>query len=152
MTHGMKTALVSGIFTILGAAIGASMGVFQEDIRNSLNTAASNQNQYLLGSWDTVTPRPSSMEPDNINITTVRGNLVKGVGTTRKFGDYDLVGRAGELAVSFSYTGKREQQRYLTGAIVLKKVNSNLMTGGWTEYRLNGDVVTGTTTWRRAPK
>ena len=67
-------------------------------------------------------------------------------------GEYDLDGRAAELAVSFSYRGRCDQQKYLPGAIILKKVNPNEMTGGWTQYMLNGEVVSGTTTWTRAPK
>lgn len=146
---------------VITAAIGAAVsiitfvgGIYQEEIRNAFNSTATSQNEYLvgkwIGTWNITSPAKKSLPSDTITITRVRGTLVKGVGSTAELGDYDLDGRATDLAVSFSYTGKNEQQRQLPGAIVLKKVNPNLMTGAWTQYMLDGGVVSGTTEWRRA--
>jgi hypothetical protein len=156
MTDTVKAAVITGVIGGFFGILTFVGGIYQEDIRNYFNSGATSQNQFLvgkwIGTWNIVSPEKKSLPPDTITITTVRGTLVKGVGSTPELGDYDLDGRATDLAVSFSYTGKSDQQRQLPGAIVLKKVNPNLMTGAWTQYMLSGDVVSGTAEWRRAPK
>jgi hypothetical protein len=136
------------------AGLGLFVGAFQEDITNLLHFAASRRNDYLRGEWNCTwitsqAPKPRDPIQDRVNLTLVRGNLVRGKGTTADYGDWEMEGRVADLAVSFAYAG-RDQQRNLPGAIVLKKVSNDEMAGAWAQYALSGDVISGTTTWRRA--
>jgi hypothetical protein len=149
----MEVEIVVKVVEVVGAGVvGAIFNAYQEDITNALHFRASKSNDYLLGTWDctwdTLAPAPRSPIHDRVDITRVSGNLVKGKGRTEKFGDRDLDGRVADLAVSFSYTGRREQ-RNLPGAIVLKKVSNSEMSGAWAQYFATGDVISGTTAWRR---
>ena len=139
---------------VVGAVLGGVIGVFREDIRNLLDRKTRRRNEYLLDAWDctwnTLEPKPEPQILDRVTITSVRGNVVKAVGTTPKFGVWDADGRAAYLAVSFSYSG-REAQQNLIGAIALKKVQNNVMSGAWAQYSGSGDVVSGTTEWHRVP-
>lgn len=147
----VTAAIIGAVCT---AGLGLLVGAFQEDITNLLHFAASRRNDYLLGEWNcnwvtTQAPSPRAPIQDRVNLTQVRGNLVRGKGTTANFGDWEMDGRVAELAVSFSYAG-RNQHRNLPGAIVLKKINNDEMAGAWAQYSPSGDVISGTTVWRRA--
>ena len=151
----MQVEVVAAIVGAVGTIVGVVLGAFQEDIRNIFHFSASKKNEYLLGdwvcTWDTLAPAAKPQIKDSVQITRVRGNLVKGVGKTPDIGDWDMDGRVGYLAVSLSYSGKGEK-RHLVGAIVLRKDKLNEMTGAWAQYSGSGDVISGTTVWRRAPR
>src|SRR5260370_37636497 len=143
------------IIAICSAAVGGTITVFREDIRNIFNFGASGANEYLLGAWDcsstTLAPARPQIQ-DTVKITRVRGNSVKGVGTTPTFGNWDLDGRVAHLAVSFSHSG-RGSQKHVPGAIVLKKDGNDRMSGAWAQYSGTGEeVISGTTEWHRAPR
>jgi hypothetical protein len=142
------------VVPIVIAVVSVTVTVFREDIRNFFNFSARRENEYLRGvwecTWDTLVPSAPARPQikDTVTITRVSGNLVKAVGNTTGFGAWDLNGRVAHLAVSFSYTGRGGHQ-HLPGAIVLKKVNNNSMSGAWAQYTDSADVISGTTEWRR---
>lgn len=146
MQPQVEAAMLSGIFGIVGVAI----GTFQEEIRSAFHLA-SRKNNYLLDlwncTWDTQAPAIRPQIRDTVTITHVHGNLIKGKGSTPGWGRWDLEGRASDLAVCFTYLGKEKQ--HLLGSTVLKKVNNDEMTGVWAQYSEDGDVLSGITSWRR---
>jgi hypothetical protein len=84
-----------------------------------------------------------------VNIISVSGNLIKGNGSTPGYGTWNMDGRVAHLALSASYSGEAIN-RNLPGSLVLKIVNNDEMSGAWAQYSRTGDVLSGTTSWRRA--
>ena len=150
----MEKEITAGIIGAVGAVVGAAIAGFKDEIKNFFRFRASKDNQYLLGTWDctwvALTSPPNEPIKDSVKITSVSGNLVKGAGSTPGGGDWELDGKAADLAVSFSYSVPQQQQ-FRPGAVVLKKDNPNQMSGAWAEYKVHGDVQSGTTTWNRRP-
>jgi hypothetical protein len=110
--------------SVAGAVLSVpSLVAFKEDVSNLFRLVASKNNEYLLGTWkctwETLAPKPRPQIQDTVDITLVRGRILKGKGSNSDFGEWDLEGRTSHLAVSFSYTGRKKNQN-LPGAIVLK--------------------------------
>ena len=148
MDADITKALIAGTFAVIGAAVAAAITNL-EKVRNFFRS--SKDSEYLLGAWDCtwdiLVPAPGTQVKDIVEITSVNGNVVKGKGSTPGVGNWDLDGKAANLAASFSYSVLLQQP--LSGAIVLKKEAPNRMTGAWAQYTTHGDVESGTTTWNR---
>jgi hypothetical protein len=144
----MEAQVIAAFVTAAASIFVAVIG--KEGVWNFFKLGASKRNEYLLGAWectwDTVAPATTLHIQDRATITRVRGNLVKGNGSTPNVGDWDLDGRAGRLAVSFSYSIKGHE---LPGAVVLKSTANDQMSGAWAQYSNSGEVISGTTIWRR---
>ena len=149
----MELPIIEALIGVGGTLVGALLGVFQEEVRNTFQFAKSRRNQFLLGpwdcTWDTTAPEKRAEIKDRVNITSVRGNLVKGNGSTPGYGTWSMDGRASYLALSASYSGEATNQN-LPGSLVLKIVNNDEMSGAWAQYSKTGHVLSGTTVWRRA--
>jgi hypothetical protein len=149
----VELPIIAALIGVGGALTGALLGVFKEEIKNAFQFAKSRRNVFLLGpwdcTWDTTAPTKRAEIRDRVDITSVRGNLVKGNGSTPGYGTWSMDGRVSHLALSASYSGKATNQN-LPGSLVLKIVNNDEMSGAWAQYSKTGDVLSGTTVWRRA--
>jgi hypothetical protein len=145
--------IIVALITVGGALVGALLGVFKEEIKNAFRFADSRKNGFLLGAWDctwdTVAPTKRQEIRDRVNITSVSGRLVRGNGSTPGFGTWSMDGRVSPLALSASYSGEATNQD-LPGSLVLKIDTNDQMSGAWAQYSKTGDVLSGTTVWRRA--
>jgi hypothetical protein len=141
-------AIIGAAATVSAALIGA----YHDEVKGLLKSIFFKKNEYLLGAWDctwdTQTPAGRPQIIDSVRIESVRGQLVKGTGTTPGFGEWKLQGRVTQFAASFSYSGV-ESKFDLPGALVLRIANPNQMTGAWAQYSGTGDVISGTTGWKR---
>ncbi len=148
MTDTLTVAVIGAAATVAGALIGA----YHDELKGLLRSIFSKKNEYLLGvwdcAWDTQVPAGRAQITDSVHMESVRGQLVKGTGTTPGIGEWKLQGRVTQFAASFSYAGVATRFD-LPGAIVLRIATPRQMTGAWAQYSGTGDVISGITTWNR---
>jgi hypothetical protein len=141
------------IAALIGAGVTYSVA-FKDDILNRLSFAESRSNQYLLGkwdcTWDILSPAGKAQIVDMVEIRRVSGRNVKGKGSNQQYGDYELNGTAAFLAVSLTYAGKNGY-KHLPGNVTLKLLTNDEMAGAWAQYFRTGEIVYGTTVWKRRP-
>ena len=118
MTDTLTVAvIVAPATTVAGALIGA----YHDELKGLLRSIFSKKNEYLLGvwdcAWDTQVPAGRAQITDSVHMESVRGQLVKGTGTTPGIGEWKLQGRVTQFAASFSYAGVATRFD-LPGAIV----------------------------------
>ncbi len=136
---------------VVGAIVGGIIGIFREQIENRFRQTKDN---YLRGSWDCTwliaSPTTVSTNPirDQVEITQVNGQLVKGEGSTLKFGRSHFHGKTTQFVITLSYAGEKASKD-LVGMVMLKKDSPTKLNGVWCQYGSDGTLMSGTTVWEK---
>lgn len=128
------------IATVVGALIaflGTLLSPMGEDLR--FRILPSKRQDPLLGKWKCHWTSDAGTDiVDQVEVTKVRGELVKGVGMNSKFGSYRLSGRVSRFVVTFEYSGEGTRKN-LHGVIILRQTPlANKMEGAWVQYYRDG--------------
>ena len=87
---------------------------------------------------------------DEVNITELRGEVIRLTARNNEWGDYILSGRISKSnVVTLTYEGTGNKQP-LGGVVILELMPTrDEMRGRWIEYTSARHLVWGTTTWRK---
>ncbi len=137
---------------IIGIVVTAFIGNFKEEIKNLFERS---KYKYLKGTWDcewiinqSSTSSVGGSIKDTVIIKSVYGKLVRGTGSTKDFGEWNIKGKISENVFVSSYSPKKDSKKHNLGVIIIK-VDSDekkVLKGKWIQYRGN-ELVDGETIW-----
>lgn len=148
----MDATVLAGIIGLVGAIVAALITAYRDEIKNFV--VGTKEHDYLEASWQctwdiTADPAvPARRISDQVKITSVNGNLIKGEGATTSYGKWHAEGKATPFVVTLSYSGD-EASKYLVGVVILKKESPTRLNGVWCQYFSDGGLKGGTTAWTK---
>jgi len=144
--------MASEIWVAIIGLISCIIVNFREEIKNCIFRRG--RYMYYRDTWQChwIRLTPSKRRPnyidDQVTISRVNGEIIKGRGNAPGFGNYIINGRASQFAATLHYCGEGENKN-LVGVVILQIKGPNEMEGVWCQYSADGTLKSGTTLWKR---